>query len=146
MPVVHIEHEEAASEVLARYISIFGPYCRKCRTQWELELLHIRPVTPIEEATLDEVMVVCSFCKDEINQRLKLKLPEDLGPFGRSRKAGAAHNAPPHRYPLGHVARQSMPRPGFLDWEGKLVPAKKAAKKEKRPRKQSALDKKARKL
>jgi hypothetical protein len=122
--------------LMARYNRIFGDWCRRCRSRHELEMIHLFPYTPLAEATLDEVMVVCSGCKESINARLREKRPEDLGPPGptgkRSRRHGAAWNAPAARYPTSHPGFTSRVPISAVTPEG-LRRAPSAAKKRRKP-------------
>lgn len=131
MEILHPQESEA---LLTHYVQVFGDWCRKCRVRFELELIHLTPhISPLEEATLDEVMVVCSGCKGEMNLRLKQSFDDDLDEWGHSRKWSAAYNAQPHRYPSGHPALAHRVAPSVVDWEGvrKPPPKKKPQRKKK---------------
>lgn len=77
-------------------------------------------------------MIVCSGCKEEINLRLKEKLGIDLGPFGRSRKYKAAHNAPAHRWAPSHPAAKLKVPVSYIGTDG-LRKKPTQAKKRRKP-------------
>lgn len=132
--MTEIDYPPEAEKVVAKYISLFGDVCRKCKCRWELELIHHHPLTSLEEAGPDEVMIVCSSCKEKINERLKERRKEDLS-YG-SRKFMAAWNAEPTRWPMDHPVRETIVPARFFESDGLLKKAPPARKTSKpRPKK-----------
>lgn len=133
--VISVDHRIPRQD-LERYTRFWGLWCRKCRRRWKLSAILLTPECEWGDSVpLSEFMIVCSGCRQEINDRLKLKLEEDLGPSGtvsaRSRKFAAAWNAPAHWYEPNHPANKTRAGSSLVSAEGTRRSDKKKPKRQK---------------